>query len=120
MHGVEVGEALQGLPGHEGDLLLGEGAGDVVDVLQGPAPAVLHAYPQLVSPEIGTKVGNNIWMSAVLHHENLLLDDTEVIPRLQFYHFYGGIFTCGQSLGLKQNLHFGERKHIVCDHNRAK
>ena len=46
-------------------------------------------------------------MSAVLHHQNLLLDDAEVVPRLQLDNLDGGALTRGQSLGLrKQNLKF--------------
>jgi hypothetical protein len=39
-------------------------------------------------------------MTAVLHHENLLLYDAEVVPGLQLDHLDGGILPTGQPLGL--------------------
>ncbi len=58
----------------------------VVDVLQRAAPAVLHADPQLVSPQVGSVIGDDVRVPAVLHHEDLLLDQTEVIALLQLDH----------------------------------
>jgi hypothetical protein len=43
---------LKRLPAHVGNLLLGQGTRDVIDVLQGAASTVLHADPQLVTPRV--------------------------------------------------------------------
>ncbi len=51
-------------------------------------------------PEIGTEVCHNIGMATVLHHEDLLLYDAEVVPGLQLDHLNGGILPTGQPLGL--------------------
>lgn len=37
-----------------------------------------------------------------LHHEDLLLDDSEVIPRLQLDHLDGRRLATGQALGLQR------------------
>ena len=84
----------------------------VVDVLQGRPAAVLHADPELVPPEVGAEVGHDVGVAAVLHHQDLLLDDAEVIPRLQLYHFNGSCLASGQPLGLKHDtLQFTLRPH---------
>ena len=98
---MQVSEALQGLPAHKCYLLLSEGASDMIDVLQGATTTVFHANPQLVTPEVRPEVGHYVRMPTVLHHEDLLLDDTKVIPRLQFYHLDGSIFTSGETFSLK-------------------
>ena len=74
----------------------------MINILQGAPATIFHTDPQLVAPEVGAEVGHDVGVAAVLHHQDLLLDDAEVISRLQLYHFYGGIFTCGQSLGLQK------------------
>lgn len=52
----------------------------VVDVLKRASAAVLHADPELVSPEVAAKVGHNVGVPAVLHHQDLLLDDPKLVP----------------------------------------
>ena len=52
-------------------------------------------------PEVGSKIGDNVGMAAVLHHENLLLDDAEVVPRLQLDHLNGRVLARRQSLRLQ-------------------
>ena len=61
----------------------------VVDVLEAAAAAVLHADPELVTTEVGTVVSDDVGVAAVLHHEDLLLDDAKVVALLQLYHLDG-------------------------------
>ena len=46
-------------------------------------------------------------MSAVLHHEDLLLDDAEVVALLEFNHFDGCQFSAAVTLGLRERLVLG-------------
>lgn len=52
----------------------------VIDVLQGPSAAILHANPELVAPEVTAKVGDDVLVTTVLHHQDLLLDYRKIIP----------------------------------------
>ena len=51
----------------------------MVDVLQRPASAELHADPEPILAQVGAEVGHDVGVAAVLHHHYLLLDDAEVI-----------------------------------------
>ena len=52
----------------------------MVDILKRSAATILHTDPELVSPQVRAKVLYDVDVSAVLHHDDLLLDDTEVVP----------------------------------------
>lgn len=52
----------------------------VVYVLQGATTTVLHANPELVPPKIAAIVCHYVAMATVLHHQDFLLDDAEIIP----------------------------------------
>ena len=51
----------------------------VVDILERAAAAELHTDPEPVLPQVGAEVGHDVRVAAVLHHQNLLLDDAKVV-----------------------------------------
>ncbi len=66
-------------------------------------------------PEVGAEVRHNIGMATVLHHEDLLLYDAEVVPGLQLDHLDGSILPTGQPLCLRslidsKPIFFGQRQ----------
>ena len=61
----------------------------MIDVLKGWSSAVLHTYPQFVPPQVGPKVLDDVGVPAVFHHQDFLLDNPEVVPRLKFDHLDG-------------------------------
>ena len=73
----------------------------MVDILEGAPPAILHADPKLVPPQVRAEVGHDVGMPAILHHEDLLLNDAKVVPLLQLDHFDGGEVPGRQTLRLK-------------------
>ena len=84
--------------------------------LEAAAAAVLHADPQLVPPQVGPEVRHDIRVPAVLgrdkyylgflnkstylHHEDFLLDDGEIVARLQLDHFNRRRLAARQPFGL--------------------
>lgn len=49
-------------------------------------------------------------MSTIPHHDNLLLDDLDVIPLLQLYHLYGGQFIALDDLCLETERSGDEKR----------
>lgn len=70
----------------------------MVNVLERRSPAVLHAYPELVPAQVGPEVLDDVGVSAVLHHQDLLLDDAKVVAGLQLDHLDGGEAAMGAGL----------------------
>lgn len=62
----------------------------LVNVLQTAATTIFHANPEFVATQVRAKVGNNVWVSTVAHHNYFLLNYLNVVAGLQFYHFDGG------------------------------
>ena len=47
----------------------------MVNVLEGASTTKLHADPELVSSQVAAIISHNVWVLAILHHEDLLLND---------------------------------------------
>lgn len=109
-HRVQILEALQRLAAHVRDLLLAERSRHLVDVLQAAAAAVLHADPQLVAPQVRAKVGDDVRVPTVAHHDDLLLDHLDVIAGLNFDHFYGGQLVALDAFCLRAG-----KEQTICD-----
>jgi hypothetical protein len=71
----------------------------MINVLERGPPAKLHADPQLVASQVGPEVGHDVGVAAVLHHEDFLLDDAEVVSGLQLDHLDGGKLRRGNKRG---------------------
>ena len=55
----------------------------MVNVLNGAAAAEFHCDPQFLPPQIRAKILDNVEMLRILQHVNLLLDEREVVARLE-------------------------------------
>ena len=85
----------------------------MVDVLEAATAAVLHADPELVTTEVGTVVSDDVGVAAVLHHEDLLLDDAKVVALLQLYHLDGRELAGRDAFRLKKHKNISIYTHYT-------
>jgi hypothetical protein len=51
----------------------------VIYILKGSTPTIFHANPQFVPAQVAAIICNYVWVPAILHHKDFLLDDGKVI-----------------------------------------